>query len=155
MAIFDAMLEFSDEQDISQAAGTAVATNQLDLVISDVNIGGGEPLWLNVRIGTEAVAEVDGATTGACTLVVALVYDDTAVDASSIVKYQTRALTETELTAGAWILRMPLPVAIDEEQYVGLVYTIGGATSAKGTINAWLDNGSSTDYNTQIADSNI
>ena len=86
---------------------------------------------------------------------VSLVHDGTALDTSSIVTYATRALTETELTAGAWVLRMSLPNNVDEERYVGILYTIAGATSAKGTINAWLDNGPQSSHDTQVSESNI
>jgi len=151
MALYDALFEFSDEQDISQAQGSVISTNGIDFQSADLEMGAGEPLYLNVRIGNEAVAEVDGATNGACTLVVSLVHDGTALDTSSIVTYATRALVETELTAGAWVMRMALPYNVDEERYVGVLYTIGGATSAKGTINAWLDHGPQSSYNTQVS----
>ena len=123
MAIFDAMFELSDDQDISQAVGSVASTNIIDFQAAGLEMGAGEPVYLNVRIGTEAVAEVEGATTGACTLVVALVSDTVApIDGSSIVKYQTAALAETALTAGAWVLRMALPVDVDANRIVGLYY---------------------------------
>jgi hypothetical protein len=156
MALFDAMLEFSDDQDISQGVGTVASTDILDFTQADLEMGAGQPIWLNIKIGTEAVAEVEGATNGASTLAVALCYDTVApIDSSSSVIYTTPALAETALTAGAWVLRMPLPVDIDRERIVGLLYTIGGATSAKGTIDAWLDNGSQSSYDTQVSASNI
>jgi len=153
--IYDALFEFSDNQDISQAQGSVASTNILNWVLDDKEMGAGEPIYLNVRIGT-AFAEVEGATNGASTLVVALCYDSVApIDGSSTVIYQTRALPETALTAGAWILRMPLPVNVDEDNIMGLWYTIGGATSAVGTVDAWLDHGPQSSYDTQVAASNI
>ena len=152
MAYFDAMFELSDEQDISQATGTVASTDIIDWIISDVEMGAGEPLWLNVRMGTEGLDSSGGSST----LVVALTYDTVApIDSSSTVIYQTRALTETETPAGEWIIRMPLPVNVDEERISGLLYTIGGETSSLGTVNAWIDHGSQSSHDTQVSESNI
>jgi hypothetical protein len=155
MAIFDAMLEFSDEQDIGAetATGSVAATNVLDLVVSDVNLGAGEPVWLNVRMGTESLSQTDSDAT----LTLALVREtDTTIDGSSTVIYQTPAIAQTALTAGSWVMRMPLPNDVDDDRYIGLLYTIGGTSKATaGTINAWLDHGAASDYNTQVAESNI
>ena len=165
MAIFDAMFEFSDEQDISMAQGSVASTNVIDLQNNDLGMGAGEPVYLNVQIGLEAVAQVNGATNGSCTLVVALCSDeDATIDGSSKVIYQTMAHTEPNLTAGEYVIQMPLPVQIDKDlvndggndgRYIGLYYTIGGATSAVGTVNAWLDHGPQSDFNNQVAESNI
>jgi hypothetical protein len=156
MAIFDALLEFSDNQDMSQTTGVYAATNVLDMQASGLEMGAGEPMYLNVRVGTEAIAAVDGATTGACTLVVALRSDtDATIDTNSIVNIQTVAFDETQMTAGAWLLRVSLPVTFDENRYVGLTYTLAGATSAVGKIDAWVDNGPQSSYDTQVAESNI
>jgi len=155
MAIFDAIFEFSDAQDISQAVGSVASTNVLNWGDADIEMGAGTPIWLNVQI-EEAFAEVEGATNGSSTLTVALVHElDGTIDGSSVVIYQTAALAETALTAGAWVIRMPLPYNVDEQQYLGLYYTIGGATSAVGTVNAWLDHGPQSSFNTQVATSNI
>ena len=156
MSIFDAMFEFSSEQDISQAEGSVASTNILDFQDDDLNMGAGTPLYLNVSIGTEAFCQVEDATDGACTLVIAVCNDSVApIDGSSVVLYETKAFTETETTAGAKLIRMALPVNCDDGRILGLYYTIGGATSAKGTINAWLDNGPQSDYHTQVSNSNI
>ena len=151
MALFDAMFELSDAQDISQAAGTVASTDIIDFTQADLEMGAGSPYWLNVRI--EDAYDSSG---GAATLVVALCHDTVApVDSSSTVIYQTRALTETELVAGAWILRMPLPNNVDDGRIVGLLYTIAGETSTAGTVNAWIDNGPQSSYDVQVPESNI
>ena len=156
MALFDAMFELCDDMDISRTAGTTASTNIIDFTQADLEMGAGQPYWLNVRIGTEAFAEVEGSTTGSSTLVTALCYDTVApIDSSSTVIYQTAALAESVLTAGDWVLRMPLPNNIDEEKIVGLLFTIAGATSAKGTVDAWLDNGPQSSFDTQVSASNI
>jgi len=151
MAIFDAMFEFSDDQDISQAAGTVASTNIIDWTQADLEMGAGEPLWLNVRIGTEVDS---GTDTG--TLVVALCHDTVApIDSSSTVIYQTAAIAETAMAAGDWILRMPLPYNVDEGRITGLLYTIGGETTDTGTIDAWIDHGPQSSFDTQVSASNI
>ena len=161
MAIFDAKLEFSDEQDVGQVTGTYAATNTLcfsdtTLESSGLELGAGQPVYFNARVGTEAIAQVTGATSGACTLTLAVVNEaDTTIDSSSEVMVQTRAFTEDELTAGAWLVRVALPVDIDKQPYMGVLYSIGGATSAAGTVNAWLDHGPQSSYDTQVASSNI
>jgi hypothetical protein len=152
MAIFDAMFELSDDQDISQAAGTVASTDIIDWTQADLEMGAGEPLWLNVRMGTEALDSAGGAAT----LVVALCHDTVApIDSSSTVIYQTAALTETICTAGAWLLRMPLPYNVDDGRINGLLYTIAGETSTTGTIDAWVDHGPQSSYDTQVSASNI
>ncbi len=144
MAIFDAMFEFSDNQSIT---GDAASDNILDWTLSDLEMGSGEPLWLNVRVGT--------VFSGGTSLVVSLRYDTVApIDASSTVIYQTPAIVQADLTAGAWIIRMPLPANVDEERILGLFYDDTGAFSG-GTINAWIDHGSQSSYDTQVTTSNI
>ena len=148
MALYDAMFEFSDDQEITDT--DAASTNILDLTLSDLEMGGGQPYWLNIRIGT--------AFAGGTNIVFSLRYDTVApIDSSSIVIYQTRALTVasgTELAAGAWVLRMPLPVNVDEEKIIGLFYDHTGTMSG-GTINAWLDNGPQSSHDIQVTTSNI
>jgi hypothetical protein len=145
------MALFDDAQDISQAAGTVASTNILDWVNDDLEMGAGEPVWLNVRI-----AEVVASATTNATLAVALCYDSVApIDSSSTVIYTTPAIAEASLTAGAWVLRMPLPVNVDEDNIMGLLYTIGTATTTTGTVNAWLDHGPQSSYDTQVSTSNI
>ena len=152
MAIYDAMFEFSDEQDISQAVGSVISTNGIDFINSDLEMGAGEPVYLNVRVGSE---DFDSAADDG-TLTVALVYDGTALDTSSTVIIQTIALAEAALTAGTWILRVSLPVDVDKERYVGVLYTVAGSDDfTAGKVNAWLDHGPQSSYDTQVAESNI
>lgn len=148
MAILDAMFEFSDGQALT---ATAAATNILDWTQADLEMGAGEPLWLNIRVGTALDSAGEAAT-----LTVSLRYDTVApIDGSSTVIYQTAALTEASLTAGRWILRMPLPYNVDEERILGLYYTVGTENFTSGTIDAWLDSGPQSSYDTQVASSNI
>ncbi len=145
MAIFDAMFEFSDDQVITDT--DTASTNILDFTLSDLEMGSGEPVWLNIRIGT--------AFAGGTNIVFSLRYDTVApIDSSSTVIYQTAAITTATMVAGYWVLRMPLPANVDEERIIGLYYDHTGTMSA-GTINAWLDHGSQSSYDTQVTTSNI
>ena len=149
MALFDAMFEFSDNQTVT---ATAVADYYIDFQDSDLEMGTGTPLYLNVKVGATAFT-TGGGNDG--TLTVALVYEGTdPIDTSSTVIYQTIALAEANLTAGTWIMRMALPVDVDKERYVGLLYTTANNITA-GTIDAWLDNGPQSSYDTQVSESNI
>ena len=149
MALFDVMFELSDEQTITT---TAASEDILNFVVENVEIGAGSPMWLNVRVGATAFT-TGGGNDG--TLTVALCYDTAApIDGNSTIIYQTAALAEANLTAGTWILRMPLPYNVDEESIVGLYYTTANSITA-GTIDAWIDQGPSSSFNTQVTTSNI
>ncbi len=145
MALFDAMFELSDDQVVTDT--DVASTNIIDFTLSDLEMGAGQPYWLNIRIGT--------AFAGGTNIVFSLRHDSVApIDGSSTVIYQTPAIVTADMTAGAWILRMPLPVNVDEERIVGLFYDHTGTMSA-GTINAWLDNGPQSSFDTQTTTSNI
>jgi len=156
MAIFDAMFEFSDAQPVVGAEDAVyTSTNIIDMQAAGREMGAGEPVYLNVKVDT-AVAEVEDSTTGACTLTVALRGDTEApIDTNSIVVIQTKAFAEAELVDGAWLLRVALPVDYDANQYIGMTYVVAGAASAVGKVNAWLDHGPQSSYDTQVAVSNI
>lgn len=149
--ILDAMFELSDDQDISQAAGTVASTNIVNWTQSDLEMGAGEPLWLNVKMGTESFL-----SSAAATLTVSLKREtDTTIDSTSTTIYATPALAIAALTAGSWILRMPLPYNVDEDAYMGLLYEVGSHESTKGTIDAWIDHGPQSSFDTQVSASNI
>ena len=150
MALLDAKFELSDNQAIT---ATAASEDIIDMTLADKEMGAGTPMYLNVKVGTTDFDS--GADDG--TLVVALVYDTVApVDGSSLVKIQTVAFTEATLLAGTWLLRVSLPVTFDDGRIVGLYYTVGGSGDfTAGTVDAWIDNGPQSSYNTQVAESNI
>ena len=154
MAIFDAMLEFSDEQDIGALTATEVAasTNVLNWTQSDLEMGAGEPLWLNIRMGTESFGSSGGAT-----LTVALKREtDGTIDTDSTTIWTTPALAIGAATAaGEFLMRMPLPYNVDEDGYMGLLYTVGTATATSGTVDAWIDHGPQSSFDTQVSASNI
>ncbi len=156
MAIFDAKVEFSDDQDVAAAQTTTGSTNVFNFVESDLEMGAGEPLWFNCRVGTEAIAATSGSTAGACTLVVSLVNEsNTTIDSSSVVVFSSKAFTEDELIKGAWLIRIPLPYNVDDQKYLGVLYTIGGDTAADGKVDTWIDHGPQSSFDTQVSASNI
>ncbi len=156
MAIFDAKLEFSDDQDVAMSTGTSGSTNTFNFTLADLEMGAGEPVWFNARVGTEAIAATSGSTAGACELVVSLVNEtDTTIDSASVVVFSTKSFTEAELTKGSWLIRIPLPNNVDDQKIIGVLYTISGDTAADGKVNAWLDHGPQSSYDTQVSASNI
>ena len=157
MAIFDALLEFSDNQAITTTSATYAADNTFDFLSPDLEMGAGEPIWFNARVGTVAFAATSGSTAGACTLQVSLVNEtDTTIDSSSVVAFSSKTFTEAELTKGAWLIRIPLPYNVDDQKIIGVLYTIAGDDLGdEATIDAWLDHGPQSSYDTQVSASNI
>ncbi len=152
MGIFDAMLEFSDDQDIGALTATevAAATNTFNWTLSDLEMGAGEPLWLNVKMGTEALL-----SSGSATLTVALKREtDTTIDTDSTTVWST-TVAKAALGVGAWIIRMPLPYDVDADAYMGLLYTVNAATVSAGKVDAWIDHGPQSSYDTQVSASNV
>ena len=154
MAIFDAMFEFADNQDMFDSAATYYVTTgkTLDWNNTDLEMGAGEPVWLNVRVGTVGFA---GGTS-----VQAILVGDTAAgghDGSSttLLSGPVVAVGATTTTApGAWLLRCPLPYNIDDLQYTGVAIVNDGANTA-GKVDAWLDHGPQSSFDTQVTTSNI
>lgn len=148
MALFDVMFEFADAQSIFSATATKAATNVIDMQAADLEMGAGEEMWLNIRVTT--------AFAGAGTATFSLVSDtDATMDANSIESLSTEPFAITDIdAAGDWIYRGPIPVDYDRNRYVGVVCTCSGAMTA-GSVDAWLDNGSQSSYDTQVSTSNI
>lgn len=151
MAIFDAMFEFDDGLDLTSqtAAETEASTNVLDWGASDLEMGAGEPLWLNVRV------DAAFASSAAATLTVALMRETDSDVQNGTEIWLTPALALSSLTAGAWIMRMPLPYNVDEDAFLGLLYTTGSYAMSAGTVDAWIDHGPQSSYDTQVGVSNI
>ncbi len=149
MALFDALFEFSDAQSV---AATAESTNILDMQSSGLEMGAGTPIYLNIRVGVAAAA-------GTSLTVVFHNSSTTDIDAgtegsTNNTVWSSGAIPIANLTAGAWITRLSLPVNFDANRYVGIQYTASG-TLTSCTVNAWLDNGPQSSYDTQVSDSNI
>ncbi len=157
MAIFDAMFEFMDDAEITGATTTLylpISTwKELDWVTEDLEMGAGEPLWLNIRVGTTAYSS---GTTDTDTADFKLFADDTSEgqDSSSVLVASSGPIAMTALTVGDWILRQPLRYNCDDERYLTIGATFSDNVSA-GTIDAWIDHGPQSSYDTQVSASNI
>jgi len=141
MALYDALFEFSDEQAIT---ADAQSTNVIDMQTGGLEMGAGEPIYLNVKVGPDDFA-------GGTSLDVKL-YSHSAASSieSGTLILQTGTILQAALTAGAWIIRVALPVNFDPARYVGLYYNdTDGFTS--GAVNAWLDHGPQSSYDTQVS----
>ena len=155
MAIFDAMFEFYDDTALWSTSDTdyvGATVKTLDWINADLEMGAGNPVWLNIRVGTTAYAPTTSGDTVDFKL-----FADTAAglhDSDSDTVLASGPRECSTLTAGAWVLRVPLPVDVDTKRYLSLGATFNEATTA-GTINAWLDHGPQSSYDTQVSTSNI
>ena len=155
MAIFDAMFEFYDDAELIGSTATdyvGATVKTLDWQAADLEMGAGQPVWLNIQVGTTAYAP----TTAADTVDFKLFADTAAAghDSNSDIVLASGAREASTLTAGAWVLRVPLPVDVDTKRYLSLGATFNEVTTA-GTINAWLDHGPQSSFDTQVSASNI
>ena len=157
MALFDAKFEFMDDAEITGSSTTvykgAGTYKELDWVAAGLEMGAGEPLWLNIRVGTTAYSS---GTTDTDTADFKLFADDTSEghDSNSTQVMSSGPIAMTALTVGDWILRQPLPYNIDVKQYLALGATFSDNISA-GTVDAWIDQGPQSSFDTQVSDSNI
>lgn len=148
MAIFDVLFEFCDNDSVFSNGTTVQSEDILDWGsgMTGLEMGAGNPVWLNIRVST--------AFAGGTSAAFALVTDSDTTITNGTTIYTTPAIVTASLTVGTWILRMPLPVEVDPNRYVGLVVTCVGNMTA-GAIDAWLDHGPQSSHNTQVATSNI
>ena len=131
--IVDSLLEFADGEDISQSAGTYLATNQIDLQEAR-DMGNGQPLYL--------VIQIDAAVTsgGSATVQFRLRSDSTAVvhDTTSTAHIDTGAIAIATLVAG-YTQVIPLPLeGASYERYLGVQAIVATATTTAGTYSAFL-----------------
>lgn len=121
--IIDTLLEFSDAQALT---ATADSTNVVNLG-GDFDVGVGQPLYLVVQVDVAL-----DAGTGDETYVVELETDSVAAMSSSAI-INTFTFTRGD-AAGT---RQFQAVASANEQFLQVVYTLGGTTPT-GTFSAWL-----------------
>ena len=116
---------------------------------SDLEMGAGTPIYLNVRVGTIAF-------TGGTSVTVELTSDTDASKTGGDKVYTSEAFAvdNAETAIGAWLVRIPLGVDFDKNQYIYINYRCVGTVTA-GKCNAWLDHGPQSSYDTQVATSNI
>lgn len=146
MAIYDALFELCDNDSVYSTNTSVQSENIFNWGDTDLEMGAGTPIWLNIRVSTDFA--------GGTSAQFKIVCDSDTTITNGTVLYETPAIGYASLTAGVWVLRMPLPVNVDEEQYFGLVVTCVGTMSA-GAIDAWLDHGPQSSHDTQVAASNI
>ena len=131
--IVDSLLEFADGEDISQSAGTYLATNQIDLQEAR-DMGNGQPLYL--------VIQIDAAVTsgGSATVQFRLRSDSTAAihATTSTAHTDTGAIAVATLVAG-YTQVIPLPLEGESyERYLGVQAIVATATTTAGTYSAFL-----------------
>ena len=147
MAIFDVMFEFCDAEPMFADDTTFAADKAIDMQDTDLEMGVGEPIYLNIKFTTI----FDGGTH----IQFHLVSDtDTGFDSNSTYHMSTPIFAVADTTAGEWAYRGPIPYDIDSEQYIGLLATNTG-TNTQGAVDAWLDHGSQSSYDTQVSPSNV
>lgn len=129
---FDVQNLLSDDQDISQTAGTYYSTNSLDLTATPRNIGAGEL----VKVYFQMTETLVGAT---ATLAVALIESsDEGPPSADIV-----ALKDTgALAVGTWVAGyaglFTVPFTAIGQRYLSMRYTIATATTTAGLITAGI-----------------
>ncbi len=155
MAIFDAGFELLDDEALigsstTTYSGTTYKT--IDFQQAGLEMGAGEPVWLNVRVGTTAYAPTTSGDTVDFQL-----FSDTVADghdSNSLIIMASGPREASTLTAGAWVLRTQIPYNVDAARFLGIGAIFNQATTA-GTIDAWLDHGPQSSYDTQVTTSNI
>jgi hypothetical protein len=152
MAIFDVIGEFSDAQTFTTLTTTEgrASTDIINLGGADRNFGGGEPLYLNIRVNTAFTSAGTPATT-----ISLRNSTNTTLNGSDTVVIATGAIDLTGYSAGQFVTRVSLPVNVDEEQYIGLWVQNASASYTAGNLDAWIDHGPRTDFDTQVTTSNI
>lgn len=148
MAIYDVLFEFCDNDSVFSNGSTVQSEDILDWGsgLTGLNMGAGTPIYLNIRVST--------AFAGGTSAQFALRTDSDTTITNGTVLIETPAIVVGSLTAGAWVLRVPLPYTVDANRYVGLTVTCVGNVTA-GAIDCWLDHGAQSTHNTQVAASNI
>lgn len=134
--ILDKRTEFCDATALNTgAAGTYLIGDQIDLGVAR-DIGTGEQLYLVITVDTQPTSG------GAATAQFTLASDDTAsiaTDGTASVHFQTKAFTIAEMTAGAVLAAVALPIeGVAYERFLGILQTTGTAAFTGGKINAFL-----------------
>lgn len=136
MAIMDSLVMFGEDFDLDQETGTFLFTNTYNRGAAGLDIGNGQPLWLNMVV-TEAFT--DGGDSATATF--RFVSDDTAsIHASTMsLHFQTGPILKAALVLGAK-LSFPIPNnnVTPYEQYIGLQCVVGTAGFDTGMVTAWL-----------------
>ncbi|MFV1850118.1 MAG: Bbp16 family capsid cement protein [Thalassospira sp.] len=145
--IFSKELMFSDDQDVSQAAGTYNSTNAIDTGAPGTvygaaaalarNVGPGNPVPILVQL-TETVTS-GGAATMQFQIETA---DEEAFDTTNVVVAQSRVYALADLVAGLQFGVAVLPN--DMKRFIRVNYVIGTATTTAGLAKAGIVHGVQT-----------
>ena len=127
--MYDKNLLLSENQDLAQATGSYASSNVLDLDGIHKDLGACQNLRLEVW------CEEDFASANStATLTVAL--EEGATASLGDVLIQSKAYGISELKAGTKILDVGL--VDNEEEFLGLMYTIGGEATTSGKVTAYI-----------------
>jgi len=154
MSIYDAKFELLDDGALYADDTTdynAATAKEIDWVASDLDIGQGTPIYLNIRVGTTVYA-------GGTTCDFKLFADDTSEghDSNSTVVLSTGPIATANLdAAGDYVFSGAVPITVDTERYLQLGVTCVG-TYTQGSVDAWLSYSPiGSTYDTQVDSSNI
>lgn len=143
MAIMDEKLELLDGFTLASLTTTQSAMSTvLNLGAADLNIGAGTPLYLNIQTGSIAI-------TGNGTTQFKLYTDSDSTVTGGTLIFETPAIGLSAYTAGQYVLRVPLPVNVDKEQYIGLTMVQATTEGKTGSLDAWLNLAADTDFGLQ------
>lgn len=141
--LLDVQNLFSDDQNLAQVAGTYLSTNSLDLGLPGTIPAAFQAVGSMYKNAAEQdfmAIMVQVTTTftsgGAATLQVNLISDDAAALGSPTILHSTPAIALATLVAG-YRFRIGIPPRI-AEQYLGIQYVIGTATTTAGNVTAGL-----------------
>ncbi len=123
--IYDNEAIFSDQQDLSQVAGTYISTN---VVKAPANTAWGEPLNIPIQV-TE-----DFVSAGAATLKVQLYTDSVVGFGSEVLLAESAVIAKSVLVAGYVFSVQFLPEG--DLGFLRIKYVIGTATTTAGLVTA-------------------
>lgn len=140
--ILDLQNLVSDGQDLSQAAGSYLSTNAIDLTGGTFTSPGGYGTISRDAAKGEDLnffVQIDETFTsgGAATLTVELIMSANSDLSSYVVLHTTPALALATLVAG-YLIRIAVPKTGLTSRYLGVRYTIGTATTTAGTCTAGI-----------------
>ncbi len=128
MALLDTQLRFSSNQSVSGTGATVASTNYYDTGAAASDVGVGEPLSLQVDVGSTAFA-------GGTSVQVAIQTDSDPAFATALVTIPlTPAVAVASATARANLFKGRLPYGL--KRYIRVAYITVGAVSA-GSANAF------------------
>ena len=132
MILESSTMEFSDAQSLTIKTGETVATNTIDLQVTDPNQGAGTPVYLIISVNTVIAPSIS----------VGMYWElEDSVSGSAawlaILRGETRYnSTAGELDAGQVLFAGPIPA--EHQRYLQLVYTSSVTTLSAGKMDAYL-----------------